>query len=422
MRRRALALFAVPLAAALTLSTSTLSAEGAVNARGASAPARAVTSITGLGNAVRVSWRAAPNATRYRVKWAYAPWDKWPSATRYTGWLSASTRSSTLGLSTDPARDSTMTAAPYANPVFARVQTANGSRVGPWSAWKSAWPRVSRPAAGRAIRLGTYNVMLAGRSGWAKRMPRIARNIAAHGLGVVALQETMNTSGAGISARLTKLTGHTWRVARSGKSEGRILYDARRFSLAASGILNDHSPSNQRIVSYRTGRVIQLPWARLRPAGSRKSFVVVSIHFAPSGSRSVPTAKGNKQTGASARAVMAALSRVASSREPAVIAGDFAGGYARWGDHNPAQPTLVRAGWWDAMASMRKAGVRYSTVNLRKSQAASAAIAGRADGIFLRGVHGTTRYQNVANFFMPGTHTPPSDHNLVLTDFQLPGA
>jgi hypothetical protein len=233
MRRRTLALLALPLAAALTLSTSTLSAEGAVNARGASAPARAVTSITGLGNAVRVSWRAAPNATRYRVKWAYAPWDKWPSATRYTGWLSASTRSSTLGLSTDPARDSTMTATPYANPVFARVQTANGSRVGPWSAWKSAWPRVSRPAAGRAIRLGTYNVMLAGRSGWAKRMPRIARNIAAHGLGVVALQETMNTSGAGVAARLTKLTGHTWRVARSGKSEGRILYDARRFSLAA---------------------------------------------------------------------------------------------------------------------------------------------------------------------------------------------
>ena len=50
------------------------------------------------------------------------------------------------------------------------------------------------------------------------------------------------------------------------------------------------------------------------------------------------------------------------------------------------------------------------------------AIAGRADGIFLRGVHGTSRYKNVVNYFMPGTRIPPSDHNLVYTDFQIPGA
>jgi endonuclease/exonuclease/phosphatase family metal-dependent hydrolase len=421
MRHR-LTLVSVPLATALTLSASTLAAEDASAARSAARPGAAVISVVGLNNAVHVSWKAAPRATRYRVKWAYAPWDKWPSTTRYSAWLPASARSQTRRVSTDAAHDGTMTAVPYGSPVFVRVQTANGSRLGPWSAQRAVWPGGVRPASGRTVRLGTYNVMLAGKSGWAKRMPRIARNIASHGLGVVALQETMSTNGSGVASRLTGLTGHTWKVAPTGRSEGRILYDSRRFSLTGSGILNDHSPSNQRIVSYRTGRVIPLPWARLRPAGSSKTFVVVSIHFAPSASASPPSAKSNKQTGASARAVLAALNKVSRSSEPAVLAGDFAGGYGRWGDPNPAQPTLVRSGWWDSMASLRKSGVRFSTVNRRTRQVASAAIAGRADGIFLRGIHGSTRYQNVANFFMPGTRVPPSDHNLVLADFRVPGA
>ena len=270
------------------------------------------------------------------------------------------------------------------------------------------------------MRLGTYNVMLAGRTNWARRMPRIARNIASHGLTVVALQETLNTNGSGIASRLTRLTGHTWKVAYTGRSEGRILYDARRFTLRSSGILNSHSPSGQAIHSYRTGRTIITPYARLRPVGSSRTFTVVSVHFAPSNVRSGPTAASNKQTGASARAVLAALNRATGSKGLAVIAGDFAGGYARWGDPNPAQPTLVRSGWWDAMASMSKLGYRYSTVNGRRGQRATAAVAGRADGIFLRGIRGTTRYMNVANYFMPGSHVPPSDHNLVFTDFQIP--
>ena len=85
------------------------------------------------------------------------------------------------------------------------------------------------------MHLGTYNVMLAGTTNWAKRMPRIARNIAARRLDIVALQETLNTTGGGVAARLTSLTGHTWKVAPRGHSEGRILYDATRFSLRSTG-------------------------------------------------------------------------------------------------------------------------------------------------------------------------------------------
>ena len=79
-----------------------------------------------------------------------------------------------------------MTAAPYANPVFVRVQTAYGSRSVLGRRWRAIWPRVPRPSSGSAVRLGTYNVMLAGKMNWARRMPRIARNIAARRLNVVA--------------------------------------------------------------------------------------------------------------------------------------------------------------------------------------------------------------------------------------------
>ena len=55
-------------------------------------------------------------------------------------------------------------------------------------------------------------------------MPRIARNIAARNLNLVALQETMNTNGGGVAARLTSLTHHTWKVAPTVK---KVLTDIR---------------------------------------------------------------------------------------------------------------------------------------------------------------------------------------------------
>jgi hypothetical protein len=222
-----------------------------------------------------------------------------------------------------------------------------------------------------------------------------------------------------VADRLTTLTGHLWMVASTGPTEGRIIYDASRYVLNGSGRLNDYSPYAQTIHSYRTGDEINLPWARLTPIGSMRSFVVVSVHFAPS-NVSGPNAQANRQNGATARAVLAALAGMSDSSEPAVIAGDFAGGYGVWGDPNPAQPVLVRSGWWDSMASLSRSGVNYSTVNKLAPETATPAVAGRADGIFLRGIHGSLEYQNVANYYLPGTHLPPSDHNLVWSSFQVP--
>ena len=59
-------------------------------------------------------------------------------------------------------------------------------------------------------------------------------------------------------------------------------------------------------------------------------------------------------------------------------------------------------------------------MNGRRAQRSTLAVAGRADGIFLRGIRGSFRYSNVANFFMPGTRVPPSDRNLVWSEFRVP--
>jgi hypothetical protein len=384
-------------------------------------PAKPAIRTTPLTNGVRVSWGTTHNATRYRVKWSFAPWNYWASAARYSGWLPASARSLTRAVPTDAAHDTTMTALPYGNPVFARAQAANRTRLGYLSQWQAVWPSIPRPAAGQDVRFGTYNVMLAGQQNWESRAPAIAQNIADRGLGIVTLQEAGPTWGTDLATRLTVLTGDTWLAAPplDGDTEGSILYDASKFVLADSGRLNKYSPDDQPIHSYRTGAEIYLPWARFTPVGSSRSFVVVSIHLAPS-DISGPNATANRQTGESARAVLAALRQISDYSEPAVIAGDFAGGYGVWGDPHPAQPTLVRSGWWDSMASLSRSGVSYGTVNKLAPQTAAPAVAGRADGIFLRGIRGSLRYQNVANYYMPGTRTPPSDHNLVWSEFQIP--
>ena len=89
-----------------------------------------MTAASGVDNAVQVSWRTLANATRFRVKWAFAPWDSWPAATRYSAWLPRTARSSVRAMATDAAHDPTMTALPYANPIFTQVQAANGTRLG----------------------------------------------------------------------------------------------------------------------------------------------------------------------------------------------------------------------------------------------------------------------------------------------------
>src|SRR6478735_490555 len=55
-------------------------------------PAKPVITGIPLTNGARVSWGTTHNATRYRVKWSFAPWNYWPSAARYSGWLPMATR------------------------------------------------------------------------------------------------------------------------------------------------------------------------------------------------------------------------------------------------------------------------------------------------------------------------------------------
>jgi len=92
------------------------------------------------------------------------------------------------------------------------------------------------------------------------------------------------------------------------------------------------------------------------------------------------------------------------------------------------QPTLVRSGFYNAMAATVKSGVQWPTVNKLQypERIASSGVGTTADTILMRGITGARYYRNVANFrgsSAEGTEvlpTPPSDHNLVFADIQIP--
>ena len=101
--------------------------------------------MMGMNNAVRVAWRAAPGATRYRVKWAFALWDKWPASDPLLRLAAGHDRAAIAAAGHQPGHGPDHDATPYGNPVWSRVQTANGTRLGPWSAWKVLVARRTPP-------------------------------------------------------------------------------------------------------------------------------------------------------------------------------------------------------------------------------------------------------------------------------------
>jgi endonuclease/exonuclease/phosphatase family metal-dependent hydrolase len=386
-----------------------------------------------------VTWPYAAYASRYRVKWAPAPYDTWPGPDRYMdptsgGWIPQTARRSTWTVPTNAATDTTMTALPYAGAIFTRVETSNVYRPGSLrlSPWRFAFPAVPTPAAGNPVRFGTYNVMLGGTledSSWSSRYPVIAKNILSHGLNIVALQEIFADSRSRNGAQdvadwLTKTSGHRWGVEGDG-AEGRILFDTTRFAVTGTGLLNDEAGAQ--ITNMHSGGKLLTPWARFRPltGGWTRPLVVVSAHFVPSGATTGSyNHQNNLDTGHNAQQVLAALhtlqSRLNDASDPVIIAGDFSANNTQTGDTSPARPTFVRAGYYDAMAAVTKLGVAYGTVNRRAVQSASSSgVAARADAIMLKGIVGTKLYDNVYNW-RDGRTLPPSDHNLVFTDLQIP--
>ncbi|WP_027862708.1 hypothetical protein [Marmoricola sp. URHB0036] len=380
-----------------------------------------VVTAGGLVGAVRFSWNYVPNASRYRVRWSPAYYGSWPGAATYTsaGWLNQYTRSATHQVPATPRPGDGMLAVPYANPVFARVIADNAYFTTGWSSsvsrWVPGWPTPPAPKRGDPVRLGTYNVML---KPTGARARSVARNISSHGVTVVALQEANDATGASVLGYL----GGPWRLVDTASNNQQILYRSDLFTLLGSGaysVTNPHKP-NLPLVT---------PWARLiavkKISASSESFYLTSVHYVEEPTRT--RLQTNADTALDARQTMAAMNAADKVGAPIIIAGDLRYGREPYGDvagYVPAQPTLVRAGYYDAMATRTRYGHTYSTVNnvngVRSARQVpnASGVGPRSDYIMMKGIVGSKSYANIYNWTDNGS--VPSDHNLIYSDLMVP--
>ena len=200
-------------------------------------------------------------------------------------------------------------------------------------------------------------------------------------------------------------------------AEGEFRLDDDQYSAPPSGLLNDYSR-----IGLVDRKPVAVPYAVLRSMRSERPLMVVSAHVPVP--RDGTQAQRNRSTGATAREIVTAVNQVQTLRQsdfPVVIAGDFTSNSQIFGDSSPAQPQIVRQGYWDSLATLRRSGVAHPTVTnpvSATSKAAQSGYGGRPDSIFLKGIQGTRFHANVVNY--PSGSTRPSDHNLVYTLFDLP--
>jgi hypothetical protein len=358
----------------------------------------------GVSNGVQFTWNPTSGATRYRVRWAAAPFGKWPDGASYvSGWLPGSARSSTFGVSATPQAGDHMLGVAYANPVWGQLEARNSNGTVRHSAgFVPVFPAAPDPGPGDPVRIGSYNVMTAPAG---TRTQAIAANISQHGLGVVALQESSATTAAAIVAAL----GGDWTYVSYTNTPQQILY--RSGSYVYDGEKNTIAVHN-----YATGGTINTPWVRLRSVRGARSFYVVSAHFQDNPNSGVMDRKA--QTGQEAQTIVDAM----AGKGPVIVAGDLHYLREPFGDvpgYLEGPVKFVRSGYYDAMAALSKTNINYPTFNGGARQEPSqTGVSPRADYILLKGFRGSAAYVNVANWSYGGLI--PSDHNLVYADVVVP--
>jgi endonuclease/exonuclease/phosphatase family metal-dependent hydrolase len=382
--------------------------------------ARPVLSGHGVAGGAQFTWGTIRGAKRFRVAWSAAPFGKWPAKRTYVSrWLPKNARSSTFAVSGVPQSGDHMLGVAYANPVFGQLDARNAKgRVRHSTGWIPVFPAAPDPGTGDAMRLGTYNVMMATDQA-SDRVQAVAANISSHGLDVVALQESTPAAAQAIASVL----GAGWAVVPFRTfTEQQVLYRTSVFQAPVSygtfNVFDAKTPSTP----------MATPWVRLQrvnaSAGSRGVFVV-SAHVTEDASKGIMDRK--RDAGTEAQNMMAGVNAVDPGGEPVVIAGDLHYLREPWSDvpgYVEAPPTLVRGGYYDAMAALAKNNIAYPTFNSGNGRTAAAqtplqsGVAARADYIMLRGFRGSNAYTNVANWSWNGL--TPSDHNLVYADLTVP--
>jgi hypothetical protein len=377
-----------------------------------------------VGGGVMFRWNYTSCTTRYRVRVSPAWWGEWPGTPWYTKWVSGTARNTVFRAPTSPRPGDGMVGVAYANPVFAQLEANNGANTRTTathkSKWLAAWSGAPAPAPGDPVRFGSYNVMLFPTG---SRAAVVGRNIGSHGLTMVALQEAQQSTAADVTATLNAYYPGTWNWVRANGADAyspgqQIIYRSDLFSLDDSGVIDKANPRD-------SAHPVLAPYARFRAkhsgGGFGQSFYVASVHFAQAGSSALAN---NAATGAGASVVASFFRSLTNS--PVIVAGDMRYGREPWGErpgYVPAQPTFVRAGYYDAMASQSMHGQNYSIVNTGSKPSAHekphpSGAGPRSDHILMRGITGSKDYYNVVNWSYGGV--VPSDHNLIFSDIMIP--
>jgi hypothetical protein len=368
----------------------------------------------GVPGGVQFTWGATAGASGYRVRWAAAPFGKWPDNASYvSGWLPGSARSSTFAVPATPQSGDHMLGVAYANPVWGQLEARNSNgTVRHSEGWVPVFPAPPDPGAGDPLRVGSYNVML---DPTGARAQVIAENIRGHGLGVAALQE----ANAGSAQAIVAALGPEWDFTPKGTMAPQtVVYRKSAYRLLGSGTFAVRNPK-------QPSTPIITPWALLQPvnpSAKSQAVYVVSAHVTEDASKSVMDRK--RDAGLIAQDVMNGINAVNTAGRPVIVAGDLHYLREPFGDvpgYLEAPPTFVRGGYYDAMAALSKVNVGFPTFNGGQGQEASqTGVSPRADYIMLKGFRSSNAYVNVANW-APGGQ-PPSDHNLVYADVTVPFA
>lgn len=402
-------------------------------------------SATPTPTGLRVSFSAVPNASDYRVRWSAGPNenrvpDRWNE--HYSPWFTAFGKTGTLTYDV-PMSASDLTSTPHGNPIYARLQARNTYFDKTYvrkSSQVSAWPAPTKPAStGTTLRVASYNVMCsgcepAGGKPWATRVKALSTVIQAAAPDVLTALEASGPSGSSanreayqdLDAHLGSLQLTDASAAPKGVTEAgtRIYYNPAKLTLRKQGYLL--GVKDYRTYPASTAKNTSIPWAAFSTKEQPgRRFIVVAAHFAlPSASYGASAKKG--LLGDNSAQLVAALNQLVAADSdlkgiPVVLGGDLNDHRYPENETDGAQPTLVRGGFYDSSASLRRSGTDKPTYNSFKGAADQVSDPNRdglrIDYLMTRGISGSLDFNNVWN---PGTTVLPSDHNLISTTLRLP--
>lgn len=394
-------------------------------------------------NAVTASIPEVANASDYQVRWSAGPNenrtpDRWTP--HYTPWSSAfdpATRTWTL-----PASDSDLTSVAYGNPIYVRAMARN-TYFNPTfvrkSAQVSAWPTPTKPVStDLAVHLASYNVLCSGcetggAPGWATRAPAIASTINAKDPDILTVLEASGPSNGTGSAQAyldldrrlpnLQLVDSAPMTVSASHQGNRILYNPAKYTVVDHGVLA--GVKDYEVYPASAAPDTNTPWAKFQARdGSGTTFIVVAAHYGiPSSSY---TQARKTLLGQNSAQLLTALNRINSpnasgKRLPVLLGGDLNDSRYPEDAIDGAQPTLIRAGFYDSSASQHRYGTAKTTYNNYQPPSKQADDPNkdgqRIDYILTQGLQGSDEFVNNWN---PGSSVIPSDHNMIEAKVHVP--